>query len=300
MFDKTAIDRRQLLQAFGLSAAGFGSLSAAANDRPLLTAPGIQQGYVTGPEGQVHYWTMGQGPTLLMIHQAAQSAEEFIAIAPYLADAYRVLAIDLPGHGNSDDPPREFLVEDFTRATLAVLDQLDIQRLSILGHHGGSSVAMDIAAQQPQRVDKLILSGTGVRTREETQALIEGGMTRDIPITTDGDFLLSTWKRYVELTGPDAPPEVTFRPFLVSLQARLRPYDAHYAILRWDRRAVLEKLDLPVLLVQGDGDVFVNRQEQLAEMIRNSTRRVITGGGAFMYYEKPQECADVIRAYLGT
>lgn len=300
MFNKTAIDRRTLLQAFGLTAAGVGGLSAAASNRRLVTNQGIRQGYVTGPEGQVHYWTMGRGPTLLMIHQAAQSAEEFIAIAPYLADGYQVLAIDLPGHGNSDDPPREFLVEDFTRATLALLDQLDIQKLSILGHHGGSSVAMDIAAREPQRVDKLILSGTGVRTPEETKALVEGGMTRDIPMAKDGDFLMQTWKRYVELTSPDAIAEVAFRPFLVSLQARLRPYDAHYAIMRWDRKPVLEKLDLPVLLMQGDRDVFVNRQEQLAEMIRNSTREIIPGGGAFMYYEMPKECAAVIRAYLAT
>ncbi len=61
---------------------------------------------------------------------------------------------------------------------------------------------------------------------------------------------------------------------------------------------MLEKLDLPVLLMQGDRDVFVNRQEQLAEMIRNSTREVIPGGGAFIFYEMAGQCAAVIRAFL--
>jgi pimeloyl-ACP methyl ester carboxylesterase len=258
----------------------------------------MKKGYIDGPEGQVHYWMTGHGPTLLMIHQAAQSSEEYRAIGPVLGKHYQVLAIDLPGHGASDDPPRELEMDDFTRATLALLDALDISHLSILGHHGGSSIAIDIAARQPERVNKVILSGCGIRTPEEVQALLAARTTRNLAIRNDGEFLIDTWKRYVELTGPETTAETTFIPFLESLRARLRPYDAHHAILRWDRKPVLSRMQCAVLLIQGQLDDFVNRQAELLDLIPNSTRHVMPGCGAFMYFEQPAEIAGVIREFL--
>ncbi len=258
----------------------------------------MKKGYIDGPDGQLHYWMTGHGPTLLMIHQAAQSSEEYRAIAPLLAEQFQVLAIDLPGHGASDDPPRELEMDDYTRATLAVLDALDISHLSILGHHGGSSVALDLAAREPARVYRVILSGCGIRTPEEVRALLSARTTRNLPIQNDGDFLIDTWKRYVELTGPETTADTTFVPFLESLRARLRPYDAHHAILRWDRKSVLPKVKCPVLLIQGELDDFVNRQAELLHLIPNSTRHVFPGCGAFMYFEQPAKIAGVISEFL--
>ena len=170
--------------------------------------------------------------------------------------------------------------------------------MSILGHHGGSSIAIDIAASQPERVRALILSGCGIRTPEETRALLAQRGERKVSIENDGEFLSGMWGRYVALTSTATPAAATLRPFLIAQAAQLRPYDAHDAILRWDRKPRLAKVSCPVLLLQGELDSFVNRQEALLEIIPGSRREVIPDRGAFMFYEDPEGCAGVIRGFL--
>ncbi len=259
----------------------------------------MRKAYLDTADGQIHYWVKGRGPDLLAIHQAGQCSEEYRGLAECLQDTYRVWAIDLPGHGPSEDPQREFEVADYTRVTRALLDAHDIAAVSLLGHHGGSSICIDIAAEQPERVHKLVLSGCGIRTPEETRALLSQRAARKVSIEDDGKFLSDMWGRYVALTGDATPASVTLRPFLIAQAAQLRPYDAHDAILRWDRKPRLEKVRCPVLLLQGELDSFVNRQEELLDMIPGSQRQVIADRGAFMFYEDPQACARVIGDFLG-
>ena len=141
-------------------------------------------------------------------------------------------------------------------------------------------------------------SGCGIRTPEETQALLAQRSERKVSIENDGDFLTGMWGRYVALTSDQTPAPATLRPFLIAQAQQLRPYDAHDAILRWDRKPRLEQVRCPVLLLQGELDSFVNRQEALLSIIPGSQRQVIPDRGAFMFYEDPQACARVIREFL--
>jgi len=72
---------------------------------------------------------------------------------------------------------------------------------------------------------------------------------------------------------------------------RLRPYDAHRKVLQWDRRAALSDLTKSVLLIQGDKDSFVSHQNRLLDILSDVKRAVTKGGGLFMFYDKPKECA---------
>lgn len=258
----------------------------------------MRKGYLDGPHGQIHYWVAGEGPDLVLLHQAAQTSQEYLGLVPYLGSDYRIIAMDQPGHGQSDDPPQEYEMEDYITATQVVLDGLDIQRCALGGHHGGSSIALGIAAQQPERVSHLVLSGCGIRSPEETQRLLNVRMTRDIPLTDEGDFLIETWRRYVKLTDDKTEALKTFVPFLVSLTQKLRPYDAHDAILRWDKGKILDLIQCPVLLMQGSRDEFVKNQDVLCSKFKDARREVLEGPGAFVFYEAPEASAKVIADFL--
>ena len=82
----------------------------------------MHKGYLDTADGQIHYWSEGSGPDLLAIHQAGQCSEEYRGLAAHLRDSYRIWAIDLPGHGPSENPAQEFEVDDYTRVTTALLD----------------------------------------------------------------------------------------------------------------------------------------------------------------------------------
>lgn len=87
----------------------------------------MKRGYFDGPDGQIHYWTAGTGPNLFLIHQSNNLGDEYAALIPFLADKYRLITIDLPGHGRSDDPSGPHTVDNLTAAAIALADHLDLK-----------------------------------------------------------------------------------------------------------------------------------------------------------------------------
>lgn len=262
--------------------------------------PAIKQAYADTPEGQVHYWHAGTGPVLLMVHQSSSSAEEYAGLVPHLADRYRLVAFDWPGHGMSDDPSKELGVPEYTASALAVLDDLGASSFHVLGHHGGALIAMNLAWKHPDRVQKIVLSGTsGVREASETKAFTESlDLEKRNHVDREGQSLSGGWSRYLKYM-PHSSPEEILRAYVINLGAKLRPYDAHYGVLRWDRRPALSSLsDRKVLLLQGENDEFVSHQENLLERLPQAKRVVIENAGTFMFFEKPEEIAAVISRFL--
>lgn len=261
----------------------------------------MKKGYVDIPEGQVHYRTKGSGEPLLLLHQAPLSSVEFDDVIPILAQDYRVVAMDTLGHGNSDNPPREYEVEDFARSVISFLDALGIDQTSIVGHHTGAAIAAEVATTYPKRVDKLILSGIGGSWKpEELQAFLSQPMSRDLPMTEDGYFLIKTWQTYKSLAVLGSNPQLRFKPFIVGLEARTRPYDAHYAVFRSGYKSRLSLIKSPTLLINGSEDLFFdqNQLESYKNLIPHCVTRVIEGSGAMICFEKPEEFAEAILSFL--
>ena len=261
--------------------------------------PQLKRGYVDTPDGQIHFGTAGEGPALVFIHQSSSSMEEYTSLIPYLSEKYQVVVFDLLGHGLSSDPSSEPGVEEFTDVAVAVINHLNIDKCSVLGHHGGALMTMNFAYRFPERTEKVILSGTsGLKTEEEKVEFSESlANKKKVGLEKDGQSLLLAWQRYVAYM-PDAKVNDVLRPFLNSVMTRMRPYDAHHAVLKWDRQPALENLKVPVLLLQGLLDEFVSHQENLLDIIPNAERQVIEDGGAFLFFDKAKKCAEIIDAFL--
>ncbi len=258
----------------------------------------FRRSFVETRFGFVHYWTAGGGQDLLLLHQSAQSADEFLETAKRLADDWRVVALDLPGHGASDTPDHELGVDEYCESVLAVLDQLGVQESDVVAHHGGCMLAVNIAVSHPERVRKLVLSGGGYPDPDVADLLLNKPMTRDIPLDANGDFLLKTWAVYQKMSAPQTSLDTTFLPFVTGLKARLRPYDMHYEVLRWDYRAALDKLEHPALLIKAEHDHFAGDVEGLAKALPNAEMLVLPDCGPWLFYEQPDACADAISAFL--
>jgi len=266
---------------------------------PTLINKDLHRAFVDTKYGQIYYWAVGQGPAVLFIHQSGNSSQEYESLIPLIKDRCRMVALDLPGHGRSDDPKTEPTVEDYTNAAEQVLNHLKVEQAHIVGHHGGALTAMNLAARNPDRFDKLILSGTGgLKTAEQIQKFIDSLNRVDTTIRTENDFVAKTWDRYVAMRSDGADLVDVMRPYIAFLDARLKPYRGVMVNLKWDRSTALKKLRGPVLLLQGSKDEYVSGQESLLEIIPQSTRIELPGCGTFMFYDKPKKCAEVISDYL--
>ncbi|MEM6805575.1 MAG: alpha/beta hydrolase, partial [Bacteroidota bacterium] len=180
------------------------------------------------------------------------------------------------------------------------LDHLGIAKTHVLGHHGGALLSMNLSYIHPERVSKVILSGTsGLKEEKEAQSFRD-----NLPVSieeewgADGELLLSAWKRYINYL-PDAEVHQVLIPFINKLMSRIRPYDAHHAVLKWDRKpALLGLKDKQLLLIQGTLDHFVSKQENLLEILPLAERAVIEGAGPFLFFDKAKECAKVLKNFL--
>jgi pimeloyl-ACP methyl ester carboxylesterase len=264
-----------------------------------MTQPtAIEHGYSRTPFGHVHYWVTGSGPTLTAIHQSAQSSDEYLGLAHALADSFRVIGIDLPGHGKSETPDHELEVEELTDAAAAVLNDLGVTRTHVVGHHGGVLICVDLANRYPALVDKAILSGGGTRDPAQFEALKKTPMTRDLPVDAAGEFLAQTWAVYRRMSATSTPPEVTMQPFVIGLQARQRPYDMHHALYRWDGDAAHAAFTKQTLFMRGLEDLYSGDVRARYDQHGNCSYVEIPDGGAWLFYEQPEACAAAIRSFL--
>lgn len=254
--------------------------------------------YLDSDQGQIHYWTAGNGPNLLLLHQSDNSSEEYAAIVPFLKDYYRMIAIDLPGHGRTYNPQTEPKVKDYAAAVRHVLDTLEIDKANIVGHHGGSLTAMFLIASEPERFDKIILSGVDEEyTPEGKQALRNKVMSNNTNVETDG-YMSDTWNRYLAMSSKEVEPKLALKPFMAFLDARLRPFRGILTNLNWERSEAIAKLRGPMLFVTGQCDNYVVKQERLLALIPDSEHLELAGGGTFMFYDYPEQCAKMILNYF--
>ncbi|MDQ2945554.1 MAG: alpha/beta hydrolase [Acidobacteriota bacterium] len=107
------------------------------------------------------YIDRGQGPALLLIHGMFGDHLDWEPILPPLVVRNRVIAVDLPGFGDSEKPDIVFTPEFFTRHLVALLDRLGIEKATVIGNSFGGQIAMSFALAHPDRVERLVLITTG-------------------------------------------------------------------------------------------------------------------------------------------
>ncbi|HEV7776452.1 MAG TPA: alpha/beta hydrolase [Luteibacter sp.] len=119
-------------------------------------------------------WGDPDAPPLIMLHGWLDNAASFALLAPLLARHFRVIALELPGHGHSAHlpPGASYHYTDNARAVLAAVDALGLSRFALLGHSLGAGIATLVAIAAPERVRQLLLiEGLGPLGDDGTQTL---------------------------------------------------------------------------------------------------------------------------------
>lgn len=121
-----------------------------------------------------HRWAFrlaGKGPAVLLIHGIGDSSDTWAELVPELARRHTVIAPDLLGHGLSDKPRGDYSVPAYANGMRDLLEVLDVDRVTLVGHSLGGGIAMQFAYQFPDRTERLALVSTGGLGRDVTPAL---------------------------------------------------------------------------------------------------------------------------------
>ena len=149
-------------------------------------------------------WGDATLPPLVALHGWLDNAGSFARLAPRLAARYRVIALDLPGHGHSDHlaAGASYHYLDYVQLVLAAADALRLDRYSLLGHSLGAGIAALVAAASPERIERLLLiEGLG-------------------PLGDDGSHTLQRFRDALAPRGDNGKPLRVFRDISQAVSAR--------------------------------------------------------------------------------
>lgn len=235
-----------LLTATILGAAPATALAAAPPAPAPAQAPAqtpAKSGHVAVNGVNYYYEIRGEGPPLLLLHGGLGSLDMFAPIMPTLTAKHQVIAVDLQGHGRTALGERPFSLEAQGADMAALVKQLGYDKVDVLGYSMGGGVAFQLAAQHPQRVDRLVLVSTGYAQdgfyadilKQQSQVNAQA-----LPFMKDTPM----YQSYVAV----APRPQDFPKLLDTIGAYMqKPYD--YS-------AQASKLAMPTLIMFGDSDMY--------------------------------------------
>jgi pimeloyl-ACP methyl ester carboxylesterase len=125
-----------------------------AHELPQL--PGVKHQFVTAGGLRTHLAVAGEGEPVLLLHGWPEHWYAWRAVIPRLAEHYRVICLDLRGFGWTDIAWTGFRKEDMAGDVLAVLGELELDRVRVIGHDWGGWIGFLLALAHPERVEQLV------------------------------------------------------------------------------------------------------------------------------------------------
>lgn len=246
----------------------------------------------------LHFRRSGSGEVFVLVHGYFGGSAQWAREIEDLGHQFDVIAIDLPGFGDSHATPAPQTIEGFARSVLELLDTLGVEKFRLLGHSMGGMIVQEMCRLAQQRVTQLFLYGTGpiglIPGRFETMQ-----ESRD-RLKTDG--VLATSRRISAkwfILG-DADPAHALCARLGAQASEDAALAGLNAMETWDGRNHLTNLRVPTQLIWGEKDKSYNFEQidMLWRGIPNCSLAVIPRASHAAHLEQPAIFREIIRASL--
>jgi pimeloyl-ACP methyl ester carboxylesterase len=270
-----------------------------------MAAAGVEPRYETVDGRRLRYVRKGSGPPVLLLHGIASSLYTWKDVLPALAVHHDVIAVDLPGFGDSAVPSPaggDLIV----RSVVGLMDRLGIARPSIVGNSLGGAIGIVIASRQPARVDRLVLiDAAGYNFAPADRPLLlrlVGAIPAPVletlpvrPLVSFGlrqvfhDDTLVTHEKVAEYVAPMRRPGAS-----AALHALLR------AAADLGFPGVIGGVRAPTLIVWGRYDSWIPpRDAQRFAADIPGARVALVEAGHMPQEERPAETAALVEEFLG-
>ena len=246
---------------------------------------------------RIHYRVDGLegAPVLVLSNSLGTDLELWSRNIGHWLDSFRVLRYDLRGHGRSAVPGESFGVDDLGRDVVGILDELGIARASFCGLSVGGAVGQWLAANEPSRIDRLVIACTTARFGDPEQWLERARKVRAEGLQPIADSVRGRW------FTPEMPEDDVdaFRKML--LATPIEGYAATCeALARWDFRGRLAEIEAPTLVVVGSEDPVTAKPDidLLTGGIRAARLVVLDGAAHLANVERPDAFAAAVSEHL--
>lgn len=235
---------------------------------------------------EISYTDQGKGTAIVLLHGFLENKTMWHLIAEEFAKKYRVITIDLLGHGNSGSIGYVHHMEDHADVVMAVLSEVRLRKVVFVGHSMGGYVALAFAELYPDFVKGLVLlNSTSVADSDERKA------NRDRAIIAVkhnyANFVrLSIANLFSESNREKLAEEIE----IVKTEALKTPLQGIIASLegmkmRKDREVILHFAPYPILLILGKNDPVLNYDESLEQLEGNQVKLITFDDGHMSHIE---------------
>lgn len=257
----------------------------------------FRDGTVLSTDGvAIHYREGGRGATaLVFVHGWLGNAGWWTPMMERFAPSWRVVALDLAGHGSSGKNRSQWTVERFADDIAAVVRALDLERVVLLGHSMAGAITVQAAGLLGERVVLLVpvdtLNDAEWDLPPQVWEEFFGGLRADFPGAVEAFF------RNL-LCAPSSPPEVVAR---VVVEARAADPARAIAMLErardFDLKAALRRLAMPVHAINSDANP--TQLETNRKYVARFDVELLPGVGHWPMLEAPTAFGDALQRVVG-
>jgi len=243
----------------------------------------------------VAFSDQGAGDAMVLVHGFAASAYENWErsgwVQMLLRAGRRVVALDLPGHGESGKPydTASYSIDRFADAVLAVTDHLALKKPDIVGFSLGARVTLAVLARRPERYLLGVLCGVGGTLLESREARVQIGLAAAFEAASADDVpsgLARQFRQFAETQGQD----------LKALAACARAFDG--ASMEWTP-AALSQVPNECLVIAGARDELAGPAPELARLLGHARGVQVPGCGHMDCLTQPMFKAAVMDFLAG-
>ena len=266
---------------------------------------------------RLSYRVGGSGPVLLLIHGITNSSASWEPVFEQLARRFTVIAPDLLGHGDSDKPRGDYSLGASASLMRDLMIALGHERATVVGHSLGGGIAMQMAYQFPERIERLVLvssGGLGHHVTPVLRAVALPGAEYVLPLLASQPLVgagrkIGGWIQRIGLrVGADVAAMATGVASLQDIEARRAFVHTARSVIdiAGQRVSAIDKLYLaeavPTLILWGDRDSIIPARHGIRahDLMPGSRLRVFEGAGHFPHHDDPARFAAEITGFVDT
>lgn len=260
----------------------------------------------------VNYYleVVGEGEPLLLLHGFTGSAKNWNPFIEQWSKDYKLIAVDLLGHGQTDHPTdyHRYSTENAVRDLLALLNHFEIEKTNIIGYSMGGRLALSFAALYPERVQSLILESSSpglVSKKEQLARKASDNILADKIEQDNMEAFINYWENLPLFKSQEQSLPADVKKHLRSerlknnkqgLANSLRGMGTGVQPSWWEN---LHALEIPVLLVVGERDEkFCKINQLMNKSLPKSNFLVVKDAGHTIHMEQPEFFGKIVMDYL--
>lgn len=248
---------------------------------------------------KMYYESTGEGEPLLLIHGLGSSTRDWEFQVPTFSQKYRVITIDLRGHGKTDKPKGPYNMQMFAKDIAELLEIIGVTSTHILGISLGGGIAFQFAVDYPELVKSLIIVNAGIEIPADSFKMKLEAFKRISIVRLVG----------MKKMGQVLAPRLFIKPEQEDLRQKLierwqendkKAYlSAMRALIGWSIRDHLDKIKCPTLIIGSDQDYAPSSiKEEYTTLLPNAKFIEIKDAGHAVAIEKPEEFNEIVMNFL--